>query len=580
MNSYGVSGYLTPDDLPDESHCRTFRIPNDVQWLSVFMGALLPLIYPENWQKSGELTTEQAADVMLNVIWDAYANDFGECPVSDAPYWDDADAADADDEYAPDDQTWYGVLEPVAGISSLEEAEYEYTFIERVQDWAIAAFIAYAGSPGAAIAFLTIAPRFRLAWQAHDLGGIVDIFIDAAHIGRVDTYSPVAAVKTFDVIIPDAEPGDGGHMLWLRRADESPPESTVRVIKKRLDPNEVYPTNLRYNPATDEVEQTYDGGLTWAPNPNQDPRTAIQYLYPPVVALDPRCQSASNIVRFINNVIDDALTAIAEGLDALSFALILLPLLVELGPFAILFDLILALAFTLMSAGATALSAAFTNEVYDALVCIFFCALEPDGSATTEDVEAIRAQIESEIGGLVGVVMDAMLLLMGPNGVSNQGTLGDAPADCDACACGICEGALGGEGLGAWLLNPNLGVTECYNTSTYDAVDDKVVGHDCTGDYDGFKVWGVYETLDIACAGLFVQAKSSGGPRTMRIFKNGMQQTTDPTNFDVIDGVEYWSWNLAAFGFEPGDVLAVSYEEANYPALLECLSLTVCDHYD
>jgi hypothetical protein len=142
-----------------------------------------------------------------------------------------------------------------------------------------------------------------------------------------------------------------------------------------------------------------------------------------------------------------------------------------------------------------------------------------------------------------------------------------------------CEASLGGDGLGRWSLNPNLGVTECFDVTTYDAIEDIVDGHDCSGDYDGFKVWAVYQTLNIACLGLFVQAQSSGGPRTMRVFKNSVEQTTDPTNYEEINGVEYWSWNLTAFSYAPGDVLAVSYEEANYPAQSKCLKLTVCDHY-
>lgn len=76
-----VVGYLTPDAIPEESHCRVLRIPADVTWLSTFMGALLPLADPASWQKYGALTEQEAADEALNVIWDAYNLASQECPL-------------------------------------------------------------------------------------------------------------------------------------------------------------------------------------------------------------------------------------------------------------------------------------------------------------------------------------------------------------------------------------------------------------------------------------------------------------------------------------------------------------------
>lgn len=76
-----VVGYLTPDTVPEESHCRVLRIPADTAWLSTFMGALLPLADPASWQKYGDLSVEEAADAALNVIWDAYTVANQECPL-------------------------------------------------------------------------------------------------------------------------------------------------------------------------------------------------------------------------------------------------------------------------------------------------------------------------------------------------------------------------------------------------------------------------------------------------------------------------------------------------------------------
>lgn len=95
-----------------------------------------------------------------------------------SPFWDDPDAADADGE--PTDNT--------------------YTWSERIEDWAIAAFVATSGVPGAAVAYLTIAPRFRLYFKTRDFGGIVRILIDDVIIGEVDTYSADPGLTSFDVL--------------------------------------------------------------------------------------------------------------------------------------------------------------------------------------------------------------------------------------------------------------------------------------------------------------------------------------------------------------------------------------------
>lgn len=422
MNIYGVTGYLTPDNLPEERHCRTFKIPNDVQWLSVFMGALLPLIDPESWQPSGELTPDEAADGMLNVIWDAYASDEGECPTVPTPFWDGV--TELDDEYPEGELTpWYGVA--IVTYASPPEV----TFVEQLFIWGFAGFMAYSGAVGAAIAFLTIAPRFVIAFKTGDVGGIVDVIVDASRVGRYNTYSATPGILRVPIY---ANPDLDEHQIYIVKDDD--PDTTVQVVRDELNPNDVSPVNRRYNPDTDQVEILNPDG-TWSPNAGADPRTSPAYAYAPVVADDPKCQAAANMTRWLNNLIDQVLTVIAECNDAAGLLTILVGLFVELGPFAILIDLVLALASVLFSAGATAVAAAFTNDVYDQLTCIFYCNISDDGTVTSDQLAAIQAQINTDIGGLVGAVMDAMLALQGYVGLSNTGTIGSAPADCSACPC-------------------------------------------------------------------------------------------------------------------------------------------------
>lgn len=209
----------------------------------------------------------------------------------------------------------------------------------------------------------------------------------------------------------------------------------MKVIRKELNPREVSPTNIRYNPDCDCTEQTYDDGVTWVENVWVDPRLSPANAFPPS---NEKCQSAANMSRFINNTLDEALNTIAFGGDFISIALMILPFLLEFGPFAIIFDLVIALAFLIASSGATAISAAFTNEVYDTLTCIFFCEIGGDGSVTAEQLGRINAAVDVQIGGLAATVLHAVFLMMGHVGLQNVGTRGDAPADCDECGCDYC----------------------------------------------------------------------------------------------------------------------------------------------
>jgi len=443
-------GYLTPDSVPFDDHCRTFRIPNDVQWLSVFMGALLPLIYPESWQKYGTLTPDESAEVMLNVIWDAYADDEGICPVLPAPYWDTyANVDDQEPEGA--DEVWYGELVPAAALSSSRMLlDDELTWRENLGIWAIAGFIAYSGQIAGAIAFVPFARRFVLKFRGNPLGAIAEIFIDGIKLATLDTASDEDRIKAIDIQLPD----DDEHTVWVAVGEDSPEGSTLQVVRKELAPGEVYPTNLRYNPDTDTVQQTYDGGSTWVDQPGQDPRHATTYQFPPVVADDPKCQAASNMSLFFANLIGTVLDVISTGLDALGVATSIMPLFVELGPFAILFDLGLGLGAALIGLGADVITAEFTPEVFEALTCVFYCHIGEDGSVTSEQLSAINAQIEAQFNPDVFLIMAACFLLMGEVGLSNAGTTGGAPADCSGCDCGWCEAKdwTPDDTLGGWTV--------------------------------------------------------------------------------------------------------------------------------
>jgi len=181
-------GFPTPVDTPEDTTCLQLQIPNNAAWWAAYVGLLLALTDEENWQQyEGGMSVEDAAAEAQTIFNAAESLWLTNSCLSDvpAPYWDSAE--DADDESPADVQAWYGEI--VSG-----------SFHENLENWAIAGFIAAAGQPAAAVYFLTIAPRFRLAWKTGDVGGIVRIFIDAEDYGTVDTNADEPGIVTMDII--------------------------------------------------------------------------------------------------------------------------------------------------------------------------------------------------------------------------------------------------------------------------------------------------------------------------------------------------------------------------------------------
>lgn len=164
-------GFPTPDEATDTPSYLLFLLPDEL-WAQYVLGALEPLTYEENWYEAGAMLPEEASEAFRLIVQQAPYN-FRE-PSVPTPYWDEAQ--DVDDEQSILEQVWYG---------NWVEGE----FVESIGTFAIAGFLALAGTPAAAVAFLTVAPKFRLAWRTGDLGGIVRVVVDSADMGTVDTYS-------------------------------------------------------------------------------------------------------------------------------------------------------------------------------------------------------------------------------------------------------------------------------------------------------------------------------------------------------------------------------------------------------
>jgi len=164
-------------------------------WQQVLLAAVDQLLLPSTWQGTDEeitLALNRAQNLKYILTEPA-----GETGVP-TPYWDDT--SDLDDQAPVDEQVWYGI--------------FDGEFHETLENFAIAGFLVYAGNIGAAITFLTLAPRFRLAWKTGNLGGIIRVIIDGAEAGDVDTFSEEDGVLERE-FIGDPEEEEHSILMYL-----------------------------------------------------------------------------------------------------------------------------------------------------------------------------------------------------------------------------------------------------------------------------------------------------------------------------------------------------------------------------
>ncbi len=205
----------------------------------------------------------------------------------------------------------------------------------------------------------------------------------------------------------------------------------------------------RINPDTGRAEISFDGGVTWQPDPN-DVQNQVQVIEPIVRTGSPKtkCDAATNASEHINELITatsnnldtagtifELVVAIAEAALALVVVLIVG---VTIPPAAI------ALATAIWAAGAaafelgkTGFDAYWTTDKKDAILCFLFCNIGENGQFTEAQYQAFRAKMKSTLPAspAFDIVMTT-INATGAAGLSNMASYGNAAtADCDSCSC-------------------------------------------------------------------------------------------------------------------------------------------------
>jgi len=205
------------------------------------------------------------------------------------------------------------------------------------------------------------------------------------------------------------------------------------TIRKKLSADEGAPANTRVN-EEGEVETSYDGGMTWIPNPDADPRTSPAYLRPPTD--EGKCAAAAGMIAAMQSFVSDASTVAAPGGLATAILGGVILLIPGLGW---MWGVSLIVAGAIAAIGGAAIGTAFTSPVWDELLCILYCGIGEDGSVNQAQLNDIQANIVSDIGGTVSATTALIFQTWGFVGLSNAGALyADPMADCDDCECVSC----------------------------------------------------------------------------------------------------------------------------------------------
>lgn len=203
------------------------------------------------------------------------------------------------------------------------------------------------------------------------------------------------------------------------------------IIRKRLYASEGSNPNTRVNTETGIVETTPDGGTTWQPDPNSDPRTNPAFQLPLVE--DNQCPAAAGMVLQMQDFVETVfgkttLVGIAGA------ALLMLTLMLPGAGF--LFAVATLIGEATITAGAAIIYASFTTPVWEDILCLIVCFTDEDGAFTQSSFDDFIDRVYSDLGDSVGFGVAQMFQAWGVVGFNNAGVLrADAEADCSTCEC-------------------------------------------------------------------------------------------------------------------------------------------------
>lgn len=187
------------------------------------------------------------------------------------------------------------------------------------------------------------------------------------------------------------------------------------------------------------LERSTDGGATWTPAPEFDPRhNSTQF--PPVPgdpSPDKKCIAATGMSNLIQLQVGDNLT---DDMSRFTLGELISDWVSTLigtsNPFKALIVIATNQIFALIIA---VLRPALTETVYHLLTCIFYCRMADDLSFDDARVSLVTSDIGNQIGGIATLFLQQLVNLLGPVGMTNLARSGAATeGDCEDCECEPC----------------------------------------------------------------------------------------------------------------------------------------------
>jgi hypothetical protein len=188
-------------------------------------------------------------------------------------------------------------------------------------------------------------------------------------------------------------------------------------------------------------EYSDDGGETWTDAPELDPRNTTTQAPPLTPDGDvSKCAGAENVVAAMQN-------QVAEYIDGLGLSSSIAAIGAVIVGFAAVFvsggtlaPVVAALAVALITAGVSAVTAAFTSDVWSDFKCAVFCNIADDGTITPAAFEQIKADMAGDIVGVAYDILSKNMDVFGAGGMTNQARTGSGSgASCGDCECEPCD---------------------------------------------------------------------------------------------------------------------------------------------